>query len=94
LYTRKTPFKLFCQEIFFCLFSFGFACYEVSPFKEALVSSKKYCFCNLVNNRVDQLMMAKTTRFKTRRWPMSVLAYQLDTARVNARTIALIKQVT
>jgi hypothetical protein len=44
-------------------------------------------------DRVDQLMMAKTTRFKSRRWPMSVLAYVLDTARVNCRTIGLLQQV-
>jgi hypothetical protein len=44
-------------------------------------------------DRVDQLMMAKSTRFKSRRWPMSVLAYLLDTARVNSRTIDLIKGV-
>ena len=53
----------------------------------------KYWLCNSNVNRVDQLMMSKTTRFKTRRWPMSVLSYELDTARVNARTIALIKNV-
>jgi hypothetical protein len=45
-------------------------------------------------DRVDQLMMAKSTRFKSRRWPMSVLAYLLDTARVNSRTIRLIQEVT
>jgi hypothetical protein len=45
-------------------------------------------------DRMDQLMMAKTSRIKSRRWPMSVLTYMLDTARVNARTVGLIQQVT
>jgi hypothetical protein len=42
-------------------------------------------------DRMDQLMMSKTVRIKSRRWPMSTLAYMLDTARVNARTIGLIQ---
>jgi hypothetical protein len=44
-------------------------------------------------DRVDQLMASKTVRFKSKRWPMSNLAYMLDTARVNARTIGLIQKV-
>jgi hypothetical protein len=44
-------------------------------------------------DRVDQLMAAKTVRFKSKRWPMSCLAYMLDTARVNARTVGLIQKV-
>jgi hypothetical protein len=44
-------------------------------------------------DRMDQLMMSKTVRIKSKRWPMSCLSYMLDTARVNARTIGLIQEV-
>jgi hypothetical protein len=45
-------------------------------------------------DRMDQLMMSKTVRIKSKRWPMSCLAFMLDTARVNARTIGLIQEVS
>jgi len=38
-------------------------------------------------DRVDQMMSSYSCRFKSRRWTMNFLAYAIDTARVNARTI-------
>jgi hypothetical protein len=54
---------------------------------------KRYDFAMNGTDRVDQLMESYSVRMKSRRWPMSVLSFLLDTARVNARTIAQI-QVT
>lgn len=52
---------------------------------------KRYDFAMNGTDRVDQLMQSYTVRMKSRRWPMSVLSYLMDTARVNSRTIALIQ---
>jgi hypothetical protein len=42
---------------------------------------------------LDQATMSKAIYIKSRQWPMSILAYLLDTAMVNARTIGLIQKV-
>ncbi len=59
--------------------------------KEKPAIFKRYDFCMGGTDRVDQLMQSKTVRIKSNRWTMSVLCYMLDTARVNARTVALLQ---
>jgi hypothetical protein len=53
-----------------------------------------YNFGMLGTDRVDQYAQFFTTRVKSKRWPMSVLCYLLDTSRVNARTIGLLQEVS
>jgi hypothetical protein len=57
--------------------------------KPGILSRYDKCMGGVDN--MDQLMMSKTVRIKSKRWPMSCLSFMLDTARVNARTIALIQ---
>jgi len=52
-----------------------------------------YNFAMLGTDRVDQIQSWFTVRMKSKRWPMSVFSYMMDTARVNARTISKLQEV-
>jgi hypothetical protein len=60
--------------------------------RPALISL--YNFAMLGTDRVDQLSKHYTTRMKSKRWPMSVFSFILDTCRVNAKTIGDLQEVS
>lgn len=67
---------------------------SLTPILGLTKDNKKPALINLYNTTmggtdiVDMLIQSKTVRWKSDRWTMSALAYMLDTAAVNANTIA------
>jgi hypothetical protein len=60
--------------------------------RPALISLYNYTM--LGTDRVDQLAQHYSVRMKSKRWPMSVLSFILNTIRVNAKTIGDLQEVS
>jgi hypothetical protein len=52
---------------------------------------KLYDFTMGGTDRADQVMAHRSTRAKSQRWPMLVVYYTLDTARINAATVRMLQ---